>query len=63
MQNQLKFPSNVFEHGIEADGASWPSVEHYFQGAKFTQADRPERARAFFERWLAGGARVTAAVS
>lgn len=28
--------SNLSRHGIEIDGAWWPTVEHYFQAQKFT---------------------------
>jgi ribA/ribD-fused uncharacterized protein len=31
--------SNFSPHGVELDGAWWPTVEHYFQAAKFTATD------------------------
>lgn len=33
------------EHGFDLDGAHWPSVEHYYQGMKFEDADVRERIR------------------
>ena len=32
-------------HGFDLDGAFWPSVEHYFQGMKFTSSDLQRRIR------------------
>ena len=31
--------SNFSPHGVELDGAWWPTVEHYFQAAKFVETD------------------------
>ncbi len=31
--------SNFSPHGVELDGAFWPTVEHYFQAAKFVETD------------------------
>ena len=30
--------SNFSPHGVELDGRYWPTVEHYFQAQKFTDA-------------------------
>jgi ribA/ribD-fused uncharacterized protein len=41
--------SNFSPHGIELDGAWWPTVEHYFQAQKFVgtpQAEAIRRARS-----------------
>jgi N-glycosidase YbiA len=39
--------SNFSRHGVELDGWYWPTVEHYFQAQKFTDAAQRERiARA-----------------
>ncbi|MET0008122.1 MAG: NADAR family protein [Candidatus Thiodiazotropha sp. 6PLUC9] len=32
--------------GFELDGAVWPSVEHYYQGMKFEQAEQREAIRS-----------------
>ncbi len=37
--------SNFSPHGVELDGAWWPTVEHYFQAAKFLETD-PSHAAA-----------------
>ena len=46
--------SNFSPHGFEAEGAYWPTVEHYFQAQKFSdsshqqtiqQAPSPEQAK------------------
>ncbi|MEP7120655.1 MAG: NADAR family protein [Byssovorax sp.] len=37
--------SNFSLHGVELDGAWWPTVEHYFQAAKFVGTD-PAHAAA-----------------
>jgi len=42
-----KILSNFCESPVVADGRSFPSVEHYYQGAKFTLAGEHERGRAF----------------
>ena len=42
-----KYLSNFCEATLVADGSSYPSVEHYFQCAKYTLANEPERARTF----------------
>lgn len=31
--------SNFSPHGVELDGAWWPTVEHFFQAAKFVETD------------------------
>ena len=46
--------------GLVADGARFRSVEHYFQGAKFTLAGRSERARAFELGGAVGSAPLSA---
>lgn len=35
--------SNFAPYGVELDGAYWPTVEHYFQGAKFEGTDPSHR--------------------
>jgi ribA/ribD-fused uncharacterized protein len=35
--------SNFSPHGVELDGVWWPTVEHYFQAAKFVETD-PDHA-------------------
>jgi ribA/ribD-fused uncharacterized protein len=37
--------SNFSPHPFELDGALWPTVEHYFQAAKFPGADHAETIR------------------
>jgi N-glycosidase YbiA len=37
--------SNFSEHGIEMDGAWWPTTEHYFQAQKFADRANKERVR------------------
>jgi hypothetical protein len=37
--------SNFSPHGVELDGAYWPTVEHFFQAAKFVGTD-PAHAAA-----------------
>ena len=37
--------SNFSPHGIEMDGAWWPTVEHYFQAQKFADEAYRERIR------------------
>jgi N-glycosidase YbiA len=37
--------SNFSPHGVDLDGAWWPTVEHYFQAAKFVETD-PAHAAA-----------------
>lgn len=38
--------SNFSRHGVDLDGAWWPTTEHYFQAQKFTDASYMERIRA-----------------
>lgn len=38
--------SNFSRHGVDLDGAWWPTTEHYFQAQKFTDAAYVERIRA-----------------
>ncbi len=35
--------SNFSPHGVELDGAWWPTVEHYFQARKFAGTEHAER--------------------
>ena len=35
--------SNFSPHGVELDGRYWPTVEHYFQAQKFTDAAHKDR--------------------
>lgn len=37
--------SNFSAHGINMSDGYWPTVEHYFQGQKFADADHKERIR------------------
>lgn len=37
--------SNFSKHGLELDGKSWPTVEHYFQAMKFVGTPHEEVAR------------------
>lgn len=37
--------SNFSPHGVEMDGAWWPTVEHYFQACKFADAAYREKIR------------------
>lgn len=37
--------SNFSPHGVELDSAWWPTVEHFFQAAKFVETD-PDHAAA-----------------
>ncbi|MEN7343553.1 MAG: NADAR family protein, partial [Pseudomonadota bacterium] len=37
--------SNFSRHGVEMDGAWWPTVEHYYQAQKFDDLDCRERIR------------------
>ena len=37
--------SNFSNHGFEADGHYWPTVEHYFQAAKFENTEHHERIK------------------
>lgn len=37
--------SNFSRHGIDLDGAWWPTVEHYFQAQKFAQTPYAEKIR------------------
>jgi ribA/ribD-fused uncharacterized protein len=37
--------SNFSRHGVDLDGAYWPTVEHYFQGQKFVGTEHAERIR------------------
>lgn len=37
--------SNFAPYGFEAEGAYWPTVEHYFQAQKFSDPDYRERIR------------------
>lgn len=39
--------SNFSPHGVDLDGRYWPTVEHFFQAAKFTTTD-PPHADAIF---------------
>lgn len=38
--------SSFSRHGFYLDDANWPTVEHYFQGMKFTDADQRAAIRA-----------------
>jgi ribA/ribD-fused uncharacterized protein len=37
--------SNFSPHGVELHGTWWPTVEHYFQGQKFSDAEHVEKIR------------------
>jgi ribA/ribD-fused uncharacterized protein len=37
--------SNFSRHGVDLDGAWWPTTEHYFQAQKFTDIPYMERIR------------------
>ena len=37
--------SNFSPHGVELDGAWWPTAEHYFQAQKFAGTEHAERVR------------------
>ena len=37
--------SNFSRHGLELDGAWWPTSEHYFQGQKFVGTPHAEQIR------------------
>jgi len=52
--------SNFFEHNIIVDGANFPSVEHYYQSAKFTLVGEHERAHAFETGGAVGRAALAA---
>mgnify|MGYP001545149097 FL=1 len=36
------------KYGFELDGAEWPSVEHYYQGMKFEEAELRESIRSAY---------------
>ena len=38
-RDEWGFLSNFSPHGVELDGAWWPTVEHYFQAQKFAGSD------------------------
>lgn len=40
--------SNFSRHGIDLDGAWWPTVEHYFQAQKFTGTPYANQIRIAF---------------
>lgn len=43
--------SNFFPCSLELDGAFWPTVEHYFQAAKFSDFDYREQIRMSATPW------------
>ena len=40
--------SNFSRHGVDLDGAWWPTTEHYFQAQKFVDASSTEKIRIAF---------------
>lgn len=44
-RDEYGFMSNFSPHGVKLDGEYWPTVEHFFQAAKFTRTD-PAHVRA-----------------
>jgi len=44
-RDEYGWMSNFSPHGVKLDGDFWPTVEHFFQAAKFTTTD-PDHARA-----------------
>ena len=44
-KNEYAWLSNFSPHAFSLDGLLWPTVEHYFQAAKFPSADHAERIR------------------
>ena len=40
--------SNFSRHGVDLDGAWWPTTEHYFQAQKFVDASYTEKIRISF---------------
>src|SRR5262245_40688453 len=45
--------SNFSPHPFELDGLTWPTVEHYFQAAKFPGSDHAEAIRLAKTPYLA----------
>ncbi|WP_050429592.1 NADAR domain-containing protein [Chondromyces crocatus] len=44
-RDEWGFLSNFSPHGVALDGTYWPTVEHFFQAAKFTETDPAHAVR------------------